>query len=451
MEIHLDPLGGWSGDMFVAAMLDAFPEFWPAVRSAVASLDLGPDSDCRLLDHRDAALTGRRFLVAGDTREGRHRTPDHVHGAGRHDGHDHDHHHHHAPEHDYAHRHEAGHRAWAAIRNQLAASALDPKVRDHAIAIFGLLAQAEAQVHGVAEDAVTFHEVGAVDSIVDIVAASRLIVLAQATAWSAAPLPLGSGRIRTAHGILPVPAPATALLLSGLPTIDDGIAGERVTPTGAAVARHLLAGREPLNGRPRRLTRTGTGFGARVLPGISNCLRVLTFEALADDGQDPASGEFSHRELGVVNFEVDDQSAEDLAAGLDHVRAMPGVHDVIQSVVFGKKGRMATHVQVLAAPDRLDEVIAACFDETTTIGLRYHAVHGAALTRSFEEVEIEGHRLRVKAVRRPGGLLTAKTEASDVAPARGHASRLRLRREAEAAALRRRAEEATSDGAGERR
>ena len=190
-----------------------------------------------------------------------------------------------------------------------------------------------------------------------------------------------------------MPAPATALLLAGLSTIDDGIAGERVTPTGAAVARHLLAGQNPGKSQPRRLTRTGTGFGTRVIPGISNCLRVLAFEPEAVDRPRPASGEFSHRELAVVTFEVDDQSAEDLTAGLDHIRAMPGIHDVVQSVAFGKKGRMATHVQVLAAPDALDRAIAACFEETTTIGLRYHVVNGAALARTFDEVDIGGRVL----------------------------------------------------------
>ncbi len=448
MEIHLDPLGGWSGDMFVAAMLDAFPEFWPPVEAAVLSLDLGPDSACRLVAHRDTALTGRRFIVAAEHGAGeaghQHEHHAHEHHHHDHDHHDHDHAHGH---HDHEHHEHAphGHRAWASIRAMLAGSDLDQAVKDHAIAIFGLLAEAEAKVHGVEPDAVTFHEVGAVDSIVDIVAAAQLIVLVGATHWSSAPLPLGSGRVRTAHGILPVPAPATALLMAGLSTIDDGIAGERVTPTGAAVARHLLAGRASRTNHARRLTRTGIGFGTRTMPGISNCLRVLAFEPGAGTG--PATGEFSHRELAVIAFEVDDQSGEDLAAGLDHIRALPGIHDVIQSVAFGKKGRMATHVQVLAAPDARDRAIAACFEETTTIGLRYQLVHGAALTRSFDEANVEGQALRVKSVRRPDGQVTAKTEASDVAGTRGHGARVRLRRKGEAAVLRRAAKDGTTEQA----
>ena len=316
----------------------------------------------------------------------------------------------------------------------LAHSRLHHVTKQHAIGIFRLLAQAEAEVHGVAEDDVSFHEVGAVDSIVDIVAAAEIVALLGPVTWWSSPLPLGSGRIRTQHGLLPVPAPATALLLRGLSTIDDGIGGERVTPTGAAVARYLLPRKRPAP-RPRRLTATGTGFGTRVMPGISNCLRVLVFEPDAETAS-PVPASFTHRELGVITFEVDDQSAEDLANGLDRLRALPGVHDVIQSVAFGKKGRMATQVQVLSAPATLEDTIAACFAETTTIGLRFQMVQGAALRRVAEHVDVDGLSLRVKLVQRPDGSVTAKTEASDVAGGSDHASRLRLRRQAEDLAMR---------------
>ena len=439
--------------MFVAALLDAFPNHWPSVEAAIAALGLGPGAAARLVHHRDAAgLTGRRFLVAAEADgAGRHDNHRHDHGHGDHGhghhghGHHHDHHGHHHGEHgpaavDDAQAHGAArdgghrHRAWAQIRALIAGAGLSERATHEALAIFAGLAEAEAEVHGVRPDDVTFHEVGAVDSIVDIVAAAQLIALVDARRWSSAPLPLGGGRVRTAHGILPVPAPATALLLRGLETMDDGVNGERVTPTGAAVARHLLLGVAPSAPQPRRLLASGTGFGTRTLPGLSNCLRVLAFAPAA--AAEPASA-FSHRELGVVTFEVDDLSAEDLANGLDHVRAMPGVHDVVQGVVFGKKGRVATQVQVLVAPDRLDDAIRLCFAETTTIGLRFHIVQGAALPRGFDTVRLGERDLRTKHVTRPDGSRTAKTEASDVAAEPGHAARLRLRRDAEALALER--------------
>ena len=420
--------------MFVAALLDAFPEHWPAVERAVSRLALGPEAAVRLVAHRDAAgLTGRRFLVAAEAQD---RSHEQAHGH----AHPHRPGEHHRHPHDEEPRHH-GHHAWSSIRGLIEGSDLDARVKREAVAIFAGLAEAEGQVHGVPAEAVAFHEVGAVDSIVDVVAAAQLIASIDARRWTASPLPLGSGRIRTAHGILPVPAPATALLLRGLDTIDDGIPGERVTPTGAAVARHLLVGRDASAARPRRLARTGTGFGTREMAGISNCLRALAFAPSEPAVTASAVSAFSHRELGVIAFEVDDLSAEDLSNGLDHLRALPGVHDVIQSVAFGKKNRMATHVQVLVAPDRLDDAIRLCFAETTTIGLRFHIVQGAALPRGFDTVTVEGRRLRTKHVTRPDGSRTAKTEASDVAAEPGHAARLRLRQAAEAVALGRLSEE----------
>ncbi len=439
MDIHLDPLGGWSGDMFVAAMLDAVPDHWPAVEAAVRILGLGPGAACSIVAHDDGTLTGRRFQVAAETP-----SPSHSHHD--HGSHHHDRRRHHDDDHVAAEVEPHGHRSWSGIRDMLTRSKLSPATQRHAIGIFHLLAEAEAEVHGVAEDEVSFHEVGAVDSIVDIVATAELVARLGAVTWSSSPLPLGSGRVKTRHGLLPVPAPATALLLRGLSTIDDGIPGERVTPTGAAVARYLLPRQRPAP-TPRRLMATGTGFGSRRIPGISNCLRVLVFEPEVARFAAVSAG-FTHRELGVITFEVDDQSAEDIANGLDRLRTRPGVHDVIQSVAFGKKGRMATQVQVLTAPAAIEATIAACFSETTTIGLRFHMVQGAALRRVAETVDIDGRSLRVKLVQRPGGSVTAKTEASDVAGEGDHASRVKLRWRAEERSMRADPDRFTNDPGG---
>lgn len=384
MQLHLDPLGGAAGDMFAAAVLDAFPEHAEAAIAAACAM--APVS-CRLIEHRDGMFAGKRFLV------------------------------------EEQHRHEHDHAHWRDIRRRIERSELPDGARRNALGIFALLAEAEAAVHGVAVDEVAFHEVGAADSIADIVAAGFLIDVVVASAWTVGPLPLGSGRVRTAHGAVPVPAPATARLLEGMATIDDGIPGERVTPTGAAILRYVTGLGRP-SPRPRTLRGSGTGFGTRRLPGISNCLRVLVFDEDAGDGT--VRG---HRELGVVEFEVDDQSAEDLALGLERLRAEAGVHEVLQMPAFGKKGRMMTHVQVLARPEALDAVIEACFRETTTIGLRYGTVKAVALPRRAGEVEVDGRRLRVKAVERPGGA-TVKAEADDVAGVPGHATRAWLRQAA---------------------
>jgi uncharacterized protein (TIGR00299 family) protein len=391
-HLHLDPLGGAAGDMFVACVLDAFPELR---QGAVAAASSAAAIDCRVLDHRDHVLTGTRFAV----------------------GEDHQHQHH--PDHPHDHPHEHGHAAWSRISAGLEASSLAPAVRDHAIGIFTLLAEAEARVHGIAVADVAFHEVGAQDSIADIVAAAWLIDALSPASWSVGPPPLGGGSVRTAHGVMPVPAPATALLLAGFALADDGIPGERVTPTGAAILRYLRPVARPR--APGVLRRTGIGFGTRHLPGTSNILRLLAFAP-----QDDSSAGVPHRELAVIAFEVDDQTPEDMAIALDRLRALPGVHDVLQMAAWGKKGRMAAHLQILARPEVLDEVVEACFRETTTIGLRTHLVQGRALARRMHTVQVDGEPMRVKSVARPGGR-SGKTEADDLASAAGQAARMALR------------------------
>ena len=162
-------------------------------------------------------------------------------------------------------------------------------------------------------------------------------------------------------------------------------------------------------------------------------MRALVFDTAEAA---PAS---SHRELAVISFEVDDQSGEELATGLERVRATPGVHDVVQMPAFGKKSRLAVHIQVLAAPGALDAAVDACFRETTTIGLRTHVVQGRALPRRFATVEVDGQPLTVKLVERPSAAgapsLTGKAEADHVIPVATHAARAHLRRDAEGVAL----------------
>ncbi len=402
MHIHLDLIGGLAGDMFIAALLDAFPEHEASVIQSVAALQAS-SIVCRVEPFADRVLQGRRFYVEA-AQEFSLNPAAHVHTT------------------------------WRSIQARIRAADLSPGIKGHALAIFGLLADAEGSVHGVPAEEVEFHEVGAWDSIADIVGAAALIHALAASCWTASPAPLGGGRAHTAHGELPVPAPATARLLLGMPTLDDGIGGERVTPTGAAILRYLCppssssdTGAKSPASAVRRLCRIGTGFGARRLPGLSNHVRVLCFEPIA-----VSSG--GQREISVLEFEVDDQSGEDLATGLDRLRAHAGVLDVVQTAVFGKKGRLMMHVRVLARQAESSAVVEACFRETTTIGLRRHTVEGIGLNRSLDEVCVDGHRLRVKLVERPGGV-TAKTECDDVRTQDTHAERASMRQRAEAAAL----------------
>ena len=385
MRIHLDPIGGIAGDMFLSAVLDAWPELADGLRDAVTAAGL-PDA-CRLLiePKQDGTFTGSRFAVVVDG--------DLPQPAG----------------------------AWREIRQRLADSVLPPDVRDRAIDIFRLLAEAEGAVHGKPPDDVHFHEIAGWDSVADIVGAAYVIDAIGATAWSVAPLPLGAGRVKSAHGPLPVPAPATAELLQGFAMIDDGVGGERVTPTGAAILKHLSAD-TGTSRQPVRIARTGVGFGARTLPGMSNILRLLAFDEQAAARRDG--------EVAVIAFEVDDQTPEDLAAGLDNLRARSGALDVLQTPASGKKGRATARIQVLCRPQALNSVIDACFAETATIGLRWSVVARAELAR--DETRVDG--VGVKRVRRPGGVTTAKAELDDLAGL-PLSERQARRRSAEAAAL----------------
>ena len=303
---------------------------------------------------------------------------------------------------------------------------------ERAEAIFALLAEAEAEVHGIAVEDVTFHEVGAWDSIADVVCAAWLIDSLDPAAWSCAPLPLGGGRVRTAHGMLPVPAPATALLLRGLPTFHDGVGGERVTPTGAAILRHLDPSFEPA-GLRGRIARTGHGFGSRRLPGMSNVLRALVLDPASEPVPRPGPA-WREETVAVCSFEVDDQTAEDLAVGLDRLRAADGVLDVVQTPAVGKKGRMAASVRVLARPEARERVIERCFAETATLGVRWQPVRRAVLEREEAVADVAGEPVRIKWARRGtgGGEVTVKAEMDDVANADGgRAGREERRRRAE--------------------
>ena len=418
LEIHLDLVGGLAGDMFIAAVLDAYPQLESCVGSAIAALgDLCPVS-IALHPHRDDVLCGKRFSVTRNPQRSQVSAVAGVPFASQHLLH--------------------SHTTWKSIRTALSSSTLTVPVKRHALAIFTLLAEAEAAVHGNPMDEVSFHEVGAWDSIADIVAAAALIVAVDASRWTFSPIPLGSGRVHTDHGLLPVPAPATARLLLGLPTLDDGIAGERVTPTGVAICRylHALCPEPPGSERgTRKLAAIGMGFGSRKLCGISNHVRILCFEPVSP-APDVGRRGWNERAMHVIEFEVDDQSGEELAMGLEHLRAGEGILDVIQYPVFGKKGRIMFHVRLLVRLDYLDDAIAACFRQTTTIGLRHREIAGVGLTRQIRNVDLEGRVVRVKVVERPGAR-TAKTESDDVRALGDHSSRASARGRAEDEAIER--------------
>ena len=169
--------------------------------------------------------------------------------------------------------------AYPSLRRRLVDAPLSASTREHALALLALLADAEARVHGTTPDDVHFHELADWDSLMDVVAAGCIAAKLAGARWTASAPPLGGGSVRTAHGLLPIPAPATCVLLTGYPWHDDGIAGERVTPTGAAILRHLVPAADCDARRDAgRLVSVGCGAGTRTLPGIPNIVRALVLE-----------------------------------------------------------------------------------------------------------------------------------------------------------------------------
>lgn len=390
MHIHLDLVGGLSGDMFIGAILDCFPDLAESLSQRLVDAGFRDLVSLSIEPADDGTLTGTKFTVSADQNATGH-----------------------------AHRH------YSEIREILAKSSLDEPTRDAALAVFRLLAEAEATVHGKRVDEVAFHEVGAWDSIADVVCAASLITAIDATGWSVSALPLGGGRVKTAHGLLPVPAPATALMLEQFRFVDDGVEGERITPTGAAILKFLSPAQTGLP--DARLTRSGFGFGSKRFPGVPNVARAMVFdERQASDGGSDAVA-WRHDQVLVMEFEVDDQTPEELADGLERLRGLHGVMDVTQSWTFGKKGRQMMSVRVLAAPDREIEITRAIFEQTTTLGIRRQVVTRSILERTEKTIEHHGRRYEVKVAARPGGM-TAKTAIDDVAdPQSTWAERNRLR------------------------
>ena len=389
-HVHLDIMGGIAGDMFIAALWDARPDLTAGTIAAIRATGVPADWVVEPETARDTGLVGTRMRIGPPGGQ----------------------------------RPTGGHYEFAAIERSIHDSALQVPVRTRALDILRLIVEAEAEIHGVVAADVVLHEVGAMDSIADVVGAAYLIEAFSPASWSMSPLPVGGGFIQTDHGRLPVPAPATQLLLRGFPFVDDGISGERVTPTGAAILRYL----EPSVGLPKgvfRSAETGHGFGTKTLPGVANALRARCYRA--------ERGSPKGEQVAVLEFVIDDQTPEDLAVGLDLLRDAPGVLEVLQSAVVTKKGRMGHAIQLLTTPDSFEATAQACFEQTTTIGLRYRFEHRKVLPRK----ELTGSAgVSLKAVERPDGVVTVKAAMDDIGDnASGHHARELLRHQVEASTV----------------
>lgn len=357
---YFDCFSGVSGDMILGSLMDAGADIadleWELAKLGLPSLKLHVESVTR------NGLTGKKFSVTTAER-GIERT-------------------------------------FRDICDMIDRSCLSEKVKLSCRKIFTVLAAAEGKIHGVSPESVHFHEVGALDSIVDVVGAVLVLQRLRIDEIYASRIHIGTGFVETRHGLLPVPAPATLEILKGVPVYSRGIESELTTPTGAAILKTLTRkfGVFP----PIRVETVGYGAGSKTLE-IPNMLRVC----LGD-----SSDRYETDEVSLVETNIDDMNPE-LFAYLSERLAQIGALDVYHTPVSMKKGRPGVLLSVLLEEDRLDAVLEVLFRESTTLGVRIQKVQRAKLTREIITVTTPWGEVRVKLGRLRGGVVNIAPEYED--------------------------------------
>jgi uncharacterized protein (TIGR00299 family) protein len=364
--LYFDCFSGASGDMILGALLDLGLPL-DELRGALGSLavDLGQVSSRRVLR---AGVAATKFDVAADQPATRH----------------------HHPHHDLE-----------GIVSAINRSALGPAGKQRAIHLFERLARAEAEIHDLPIEQVHLHEVGAIDSIVDIVGAVYGLGQLGAATIVSSPLNVGGGTVTCAHGVFPVPAPATVRLLQGAPVYAGDLQMELVTPTGALLVTGYADSYGPMP--PMTITKIGYGAGGRNPKGHPNVLRMIV-----GDGAGPGH---VHRVVEIL-CEIDDMNPQLFGTLMERLLEA-GALDVFYAPVQMKKNRPGTLVTVLARPEDRDRLSGILFAETTTIGVRYQEMVRECLDREFVDVETPLGPVRFKVARRAGQVLNASPEFDD--------------------------------------
>lgn len=282
-------------------------------------------------------------------------------------------------------------RSWKQIRALIEKSKLDAEVKETGIDVFTRLAEAEAKVHGTAIDHVHFHEVGATDSIVDIIAAAVGVHELEIDFFNFSRIPLGRGIARSLHGPLPVPGPATLELLRGLPVAGVDVESETVTPTGAAIVRAL--GKHFGDPPPMKLEKIGYGAGQKEFAGRPNLFRVFLGES---------NGVSQTEEMLVIETNIDDMNPQFFDYVMDRLFAA-GARDVFLTPIQMKKNRPATLLSVIAEPHDRAKLAEIIFKETTTIGIRCYPVKRLILKRVMKNVKTRFGDVAVKVIEQPDG------------------------------------------------
>jgi uncharacterized protein (TIGR00299 family) protein len=403
--LYFDCFSGISGDMTIGALLDVGLDF-EYLKTELRKL---PVEGYELKQSRvvRSNISAMKFdvLMNGVHVDAHHHTEEHAH----HHGHDH-HDHKHGHSHDHEHKEKVGHphfhRKASEILAMIRESALNANTKRMASEIFTKLAISEGKVHHISPEDVEFHEVGAVDSIVDTVGAAIGFDALGIERFLCSAINVGSGFIHCQHGVFPVPAPATADLLRHATIYQKHVQIELVTPTGAAILAAVVNEFEGLQGFAA--DRIGYGAGTKQFADFPNCLRLMLGEERTAAAT-PSSGD-----VIVVEANIDDMTPQNFAYVTEKLLAA-GALDVFTLPVQMKKGRPGHLLQVLAPADAVEALSRIIFRETTTIGIRRYAVERTALEREFVEVDTELGTISVKVSKLDGEVVNFAPEYEECA------------------------------------
>ncbi len=364
--LYLDCGMGAAGDMLAAALLELLPDPDRFVQR-LNGLDI-PGVEYVRETAVKCGVTGTHLSVLV---HGREEEPEHMHE--HHHDHEHEHHHEHDHDHDHEHGHQHHHSGMHDIEH-IVRDHLDlpEAVREDVLAVYGLIAEAESHVHGVPVPEIHFHEVGTMDAVADVTAVCLLLHELAPDEVVASPVHVGSGQVRCAHGILPVPAPATAYILRDVPIYGGEVQGELCTPTGAALLKHFVTRFGPM---PMMRTKAvGYGMGKRDFPA-ANCVRAMLGES-GDRADDVAE----------LSCNVDDMTAEALGFAMERLFE-GGALDVYTAPIGMKKSRPGTLLRVLCRPEDRQRMAELMFRHTTTIGVREALLRRYVLDRREETLD----------------------------------------------------------------
>jgi uncharacterized protein (TIGR00299 family) protein len=388
---YLECFSGISGDMLLGALVDAGVPF-SLLEQTAQSLNVGARLEQRKVMRGGLTATKVDVIAPGDHEHGQA----HSHSHADHHHHDHSHNHEHDHNHRQSHEHTHEHRSLSTILDIIRNAPLADNVKTRSTRAFQLLGEAEAAIHNIPVEKVHFHEVGAVDTIIDIVCTATGCQHLGVDRWLTSSLNVGSGTVKCAHGTLPVPAPATIALLGDAPIYSAGSAMERVTPTGAAILRMLDVTYTSLPAL--RVTARGYGAGGRDVPGEPNLIRLL----IGESTETAAATEPGTEPIAIIEAIVDDSTPQ-LLAYVSEQLLEAGAWDVYRTNVQMKKGRAGVTITVLCRPDLAPSLRELLLRETTSIGLHWRIENKLALAREFAEVETPWGAVRIKIARWPSG------------------------------------------------